>query len=39
MDQHKISKLLKDSTLSKLVTKKLIEVNDSSAVNILTTKI
>ena len=31
MEHHKISKLLSDSTLSKFVTRKWIEVNDLSS--------
>ena len=31
MEQYKISKLLNDSTVSKFVKKKWIEVNDSSS--------
>ena len=31
MDHHKISKLLNDSTVSKFVTRKWIEVNDLSS--------
>ena len=39
MEHPKISKLLNDSTVSKFVTRKWIEVNDLSGVNIPSTRI
>ena len=39
MEHYKISDLLKDSTLSKNATKKLVEVNDYERVIIMLTKI
>ena len=39
MEHYKISDLLKDSTLSKNATKKLVEVNDYEMVIIMLTKI
>ena len=39
MQQYKLSKLSNDSTISKFVTNKWVNVNDLSVVNILSTKV